>query len=97
MLLDSLIINQCDSVISVSELNEPTFMRDEGLKKFNPGKFVNINYEKEKIYQHKGDIIAVWWEVLKNHNMFGENIGYIQILEHESIKINRKKDIENLS
>ena len=96
--IDTLIINQCDSVISVSELNEPTFMRgNDGLKILNPGKFVNINYEKEKIYQHKGDIIAVWWEVLKNHNMFGKNIGYIQILDNESFKINRKEDIENLS
>jgi CMP-N-acetylneuraminic acid synthetase len=95
--IDTLIINQCDSVISVSELNEPTFMRGEdGLKILNPGIFININYEKEKIYQHKGDVIVVWWEVLKNHNMFGNNIGYVEILENENIKVLRKKDIDNL-
>lgn len=95
--VDSLIVNKCDSVISVSEINEPTFVRgNNGLNIINPGRFDNVNYEKEKVYQHKGDIIAVWWEVLKNHNLFGENIGYIQILEGESVKINSKRDIDNL-
>lgn len=98
--VDMLRINACDSVVSVCEEREPMFVQGRnGLKLLNPGRFDNINYEREKIYQHNGAVIAVWWEVLKDYGLFGENIGYIEMGHEESIQIKshlRIKMLEHL-
>lgn len=96
--IDTLFVNKSDAVVSVTEVLEPTFMQDgKGLSILNPGRFDNLSHEKEKIFEHKGDVIAVWWEVLRDHSMFGDKISYVQIENDESIKINNEKDIYRLN
>lgn len=96
--IDTLFVNKSDAVVSVTEVIEPTFMQDgNGLSILNPGRFDNLSHEKEKIFEHKGDVIAVWWEVLRDHSMFGDKISYVQIENDKSIKVNSEKDIYRLN
>jgi glycosyltransferase involved in cell wall biosynthesis len=84
-------INESDSVVSVLEEREPMFVNSEnGLKLFNPGRFRELSYKNECLYKFNGTIIATWWDVLKEHHLFGENISYIEMTAEDSYQIKNK-------
>jgi len=92
--LNVLRINESDSVVSVLEEREPVFINSEnGLKLFNPGRFNDLTYEQECLYRFNGSIIATWWEVLEEHNLFGEKISYIEMSEEDSFQIKYKNNL----
>ena len=95
--IDILRISACDTLVSVCEEREPAFVYGKnGLKLLNPGRFNGLKYERETIYRFNGAVIAVWWEVLKDVGVFGENIGYIEMGRKESLQIKEAKDLESL-
>jgi glycosyltransferase involved in cell wall biosynthesis len=95
--IDVLRINTCDSVVSVIKEREPLFVHDrKGLKLLNSGRFDGLMYEREIIYRFNGAVIAVWWEVLKDSDMFGENIGYIRMGYEDSVQVKNLQDFKKI-
>ncbi len=95
--VDILRVNACDSVVSVFEEREPIFVYGRnGLELLNPGRFDNLSYEREKIFQHNGAVIAVWWEVLRDCGLFGDNIGFIEMGREESVQVKSPERIKML-
>jgi CMP-N-acetylneuraminic acid synthetase len=95
--IDMLRISACDTVVSVCEEREPVFVHGRnGLKLHNPGRFNGLQHERETVYRFNGAVIAAWWEVLKDFGIFGENIGYIETTNKESVQIKSLNDINIL-
>ncbi|RBI67804.1 hypothetical protein DQ400_08965 [Vreelandella sulfidaeris] len=94
--IDVLLLQGCDSVVSVHEEREPIFAHgSEGLKLLNPGRFEGLSYEREKLYHFNGSIIATWTEAIMHCSLFKERIGYIEMGWQESIQIKSETDIYN--
>lgn len=86
--LNVLRITESDSVVSVQEEREPIFRHGgTGLELLNQGRFQNLNYDRERLYRFNGAIIACWWEVLQQHNLFGDEIAYVEMSAEESMQI----------
>ena len=86
--LNVLRITESDTVVSVQEEREPVFIHGEqGLELFNPGRFQDLTYDRERLYRFNGSIIATWWEVLKEHYLFGEKIASIEMSSEDSYQI----------
>lgn len=86
--INVLVVQACDSVVSVREEREPMFVHGRnGLRLLNPGRFDGLSYEREKLYCFNGSIIATWMETLKQDTLFGEKIGYIEMEYDESLQI----------
>jgi glycosyltransferase involved in cell wall biosynthesis len=88
-------INESDSVASVQEEREPMFcLGKTGLKLLNPGRFDGLSFDREKLFQFNGSIIATWWEVLQANDLLGENISFIEMSSEDSYQI---KNMEMLT
>jgi glycosyltransferase involved in cell wall biosynthesis len=95
--IDSLRIHSCDSVVSVCEEVEPVFAHGrEGLQLLNPGRFDGLTYERERLYRFNGAVLAVWWDILVEGDLFGQRIGYVEMAQEDSIQIKRRLDVEGL-
>jgi CMP-N-acetylneuraminic acid synthetase len=93
--IDVLRISACDTVVTVCEEREPVFIHGKkGLKLLNPGRFDGLQFERETIYRFNGAVISVWWEVLKEVGVFGENIGHVMIDQKASLQIKSVQDIK---
>lgn len=81
-------INESDSVVSVQEEREPMFrLGNTGLALLNPGRFDGLSFDREKLFQFNGSIIATWWEVLQANQLLGENISFIEMSSEDSYQI----------
>ena len=86
--LNVLRITESDTVVSVQEEREPMFSHGEaGLNLLNPGRFQELNYDRERLYRFNGSIIATWWEVLCEHHLFGEKMAYIEMSAEDSFQV----------
>jgi glycosyltransferase involved in cell wall biosynthesis len=95
--IDVLRIHACDSVVSVCEEVEPVFAHGrDGLRLLNPGRFDGLIYERERLYHFNGAVLAVWWDILAQEDLFGQRIGYVEMGHEESIQIKRAVDVESL-
>ena len=93
--IDMLRISACDTVVTVCEEREPVFVHGQnGLKLLNPGRFDGLQYERETVYRFNGAVIGVWWEVLKDIGVFGENIGYVETDRKSSVQVKSAQDIQ---
>ena len=94
--IDTMRITACDSVVSVCEEREPIFAHGrEGLDLLNPGRFEELNFERERLYRFNGAVLATWWEVLAGGDLFGQSIGHIEMSEAESLQVKRPGDLKN--
>lgn len=85
--LDILRITESDSVVSVQEERSLIFTHGkQGLDLLNPGRFVDLSYDKERLYRFNGAIIGSWWEVLKE-DLLGEKTAYIEMSTNESLQL----------
>jgi CMP-N-acetylneuraminic acid synthetase len=83
--LNVLRITESDTVVSVQEEREPMFIyRPTGLELLNPGRFQDLVYDRERLYSFNGSIIATWWDVLKEHHLFGEKVSSIEMSAEDS-------------
>lgn len=74
-----LLMNQMDSVVSVSVERELIFRyKSNGLKLLNPGRFKGISYERERLFRYNGEVIAVWTDLVEDGSLLGENIGHVE-------------------
>ena len=81
-------ITQSDAVVSVQEEREPMFVHGKnGLDLLNPGRFQDLTYDRERLYRFNGSIIATWWEVLQEHNLFGDKIASIEMSTEDSYQV----------
>ena len=81
-------LTESDSVVSVEEEREPMFRHGEsGLDLLNQGRFQYLNYDRERLYRFNGSIVACWWDVLRQHDLFGDKIAYIEMIGEESLQI----------
>jgi glycosyltransferase involved in cell wall biosynthesis len=95
--LDTLRITACDSVVSVCEEREPIFSHGQyGLELLNPGRFEELSYERERLYRFNGAVLAVWWEMLASGDLFGRNIGSVEMSDEDSVQVKRPADLEKL-
>lgn len=86
--LNILRITESDAVVSVQEEREPMFVHGEnGLGLFNPGRFQDLTYDRERLYRFNGSIIATWWEVLQEHDLFGDKIVSIEMSTEDSYQV----------
>ncbi len=92
--IDTLLIQECDTVVTVNEEREPVFVSGrKGLRLVNPGRFEDLEYEKERIFRFNGSIIGVWQEVLTAEEIFTGKIGYVEMSRSESYQIKEKEDV----
>ena len=90
-------ISESDSVVSVQEEREPMFKHGlNGLKLINPGRFQNLTFEKERLYRFNGSLIATWFEILSNDNLFGDKISYIEMSTEDSTQVKSNSDFDKL-
>jgi CMP-N-acetylneuraminic acid synthetase len=86
--IDVLRVTESDSVVSVQELREPVFSHGvDGLHLLNPGRFQQLTYDRERLYIFNGAILASWWEVLKEEQLLGQKVGYIEMSPDDSLQI----------
>jgi glycosyltransferase involved in cell wall biosynthesis len=83
--LNVLRITESDSVVSVKEERDPIFSHGpSGLKLLNPGRFQDLNYDRERLYSYNGAIIGIWWEILNQNAFLGDAISYIEMSGEDS-------------
>jgi glycosyltransferase involved in cell wall biosynthesis len=93
--IDVLRIHTCDSVVSVCEERRPILRHGtEGLELINPGRFDDIDYEREKLYRFNGAVLGVWSEVLLEGGLFGDKIGSIEMTPQESVEVKPASESE---
>lgn len=83
-------VTESDTVVSVKEERDPMFVYGEtGLELVNPGRFDDLTYDRERLYRFNGSIIASWWDVLKQHHLFGEKIAFVEMSAEDSMQITK--------
>jgi hypothetical protein len=66
-----------------------------GLELLNPGRFQDLTYDRERLYSFNGSILATWWDVLKEHHLFGEKISSIEMSAEDSLQLKLMPTIDN--
>lgn len=86
--INMLKLSKSDSVVSVQEERDPVFKYAEnGLNLINPGRFKDLVYDNERLYRFNGNLIATWWEVLKENQLFGQNTSFIEMSLQDSFQV----------
>ena len=86
--INSLIVSESDSVVSVQEEREPMFNYGKsGLNLINPGRFKDLSFDKERLYRFNGSIIASLWENISGNDLFGIKTSFIEMNNKDSIQI----------
>tara|TARA_B100001059_G_scaffold81784_1_gene79836 strand:- start:9307 stop:10680 length:1374 start_codon:yes stop_codon:yes gene_type:complete len=86
--INSLIVSESDSVVSVQEEREPMFNYGKsGLNLINPGRFKDLSFDKERLYRFNGSIIASLWENISRNDLFGIKTSFIEMNNKDSIQI----------
>jgi CMP-N-acetylneuraminic acid synthetase len=85
--IDTIFIYGFDSVISVIEDADDRWKAGpEGLARLGPGKRV-IKQDKETVYRENSAVYVVKTDNFRNGSFLGDKVGYIEMLEAESIRI----------
>ena len=86
--LNTIIIKDYDSIISVNEEKDPVFLYDPlSLKLINKSRFDGISKSMEKVFKFNGAFVAVKFNTLMSRNLFSDNIGHVEILEDDIMEI----------
>ena len=91
-------VTEADTVVSVQEEREPVFSyQKNGLKLLNPGRFQDLQYDRERLFKFNGCLIASWWEILKEHHLFGEKIVSMEMTESESFQVKNAHSLKSIN
>lgn len=86
--LDSLLLYNTDSVISVFEDNSLHFIHGKnGMELLNEGMLKRVRMEREALYTFTGALTVVWRDVITEHDIFGRKVGHVVIPRDESLSI----------
>ena len=92
---DILKVNKCDTVFSVQPEYDPIFkFTNNGLKLINPGRFNEINFERESLLKFNGSIILSKYS--KNFNLFNLDQGYFEMTNYDSVQIKSMEDYNKM-
>lgn len=91
--LDSLILYDADSVISVYEDYDVHFSHGAGgLEPINPAMMTRLRLEREGLYVYNGAISAFWRDVLTKGNYHGERISHVVMPRSQSYQLKSEWD-----
>jgi len=92
--INTLIAQNADSVVSVQPEREPMFKHGMfGLELLNAGRFEGLSLERENLYRFNGSLIGCWVEILRQDQLFGNSISYIEMDHYESVQVKPKVPI----
>lgn len=91
--LDSLMLYDADSVISVYEDYDLHFAHgSEGLEPVNPAMMRRLRLEREGLYVFNGAITAVWRDAITPKNFHGDRISHIVMPRRRSFQLKSRFD-----
>lgn len=74
-----LILGKHDIVFSVYKQRNPTFiLKNNKLKILNSGRFSDLEYNNEKIYNFDETIFALWSEIILKRNFLNSEAGFVE-------------------
>ena len=83
--IDTLLVTESDTVISVVEERNPVFVHsDTGLKLVGNGRFDDLFHRSEQLLRFNGAIIASWWDVIAQGSLWGGRTGFVEMTPHDS-------------
>lgn len=86
--IDTLLLYNVDSVLSVTECNDVHFVHGErGLEPLNKGMLQRIRLERETLYVENRAICAMWRDAITKTSFFGNTIGHVVMLSEESFRV----------
>ena len=86
--LNNLIISESETVVSVQEEREPMFNYGKsGLELINPGRFLNLSFDRERLFRFNGSIIASKWKNILDNKLFGVKTSFIEMSQKDSIQV----------
>ena len=86
--VDSLILYDADSVISVYEDYDLHFHHGgDGLEPLNPAMMHRLRLEREGLYVYNGAITTVWRDVLEKDDYHGEQISHVVMPRKKSFQL----------
>lgn len=95
--INTIILTNADSVVSVTQEREPMFAHGtDGLELLNPGRFDGLEYEKENLYRFNGLVIGTWFDNLRAGSLFGKSIAHIEMDRNETFQVRSKNDVAAL-
>jgi len=91
-------ITESDSIVSVLEERDPMFNYGEnGLELINPGRFQDLNFDRERLYKFNGCLAAVWWEILKENDLFGDKIAFLEMSKEDSVQVTSQSMVDEIN
>lgn len=86
--LDSLILFDSDSVISVYEDYDLHFThKKQGLEPLNPAMVKRLRLEREGLYVFNGAVSVLWRDILSDDGFYGEKIGHVVMPKSRSYQL----------
>jgi len=90
-------VNKCDTVFSANIEYDPIFkFSNKGIKVLNPGRFDELNFERETLLKFNGSIILTKYSVIKDSNIFTSDLGYLEMNNQESQQIKSTEDYKKI-
>ena len=98
--INILLVNNCNTVFSANVEYDPVFkFSKKGINLLNPGRFDELNFERETLLKFNGSIILTKFSNIKKSNIFKGDLGYLEMTNNESQQIksiNDYKKIKNI-
>lgn len=93
--VDTLILYEADSVVSVCEDSDLHFVHGpHGLTPLNPAMHRQIRLEREGLYEYNGAVRALWRRILTEQDSSGNRVGHILMSRQESFQIKTPFDLQ---
>ena len=62
----------------------------------NPGRFDELNFERETLLRHNGSILLTKYSKIKKSNLFAGDLGYLEMTNEESQQIKSQEDFKRI-
>ena len=90
-------VNNCDTVFSVNIEYDPIFkFSKKGLSVLDPGRFDELNFERETLLKYNGSILLTKYSKIKKSNLFAGDLGYLEMTNEESQQIKSQEDFKRI-
>jgi hypothetical protein len=95
--IDTLLVTESDTVVSVVEERDPVFVHSEaGLRLVGNGRFDDLFHRGEQVLRFNGTIIASWWDVIEAGSLWGGRTGYMEMTRQESHVLTDRTELQVL-